>query len=353
MNNTRHAAGSTFPRILIVGPAWVGDMVMAQSLCITLKQRFPDCVIDVLAPAWSGPLLARMPEVHAAIELPVGHGEFGFGVRRSLGRSLRGRYYWAIITPRSWKKALVPFFAHVPRRTGYRGEWRYGLINDMRRLDKQMLPLAVQRYVALGLERDAVLPSPIPRPALRVDAANHAHLLATLGLNTAKPVIAIAPGAEGPGKRWPGERYAELSRRLIHGGKQVWVFGSGKERDLGDEIRRVAGESVTNLCGRTRLEDVIDLMSLANIVVTNDSGLMHVAAAVGARLVVIYGASSPDYTPPLTDKAEIVRTPPDFSRPRDDDRSRNRTDFFSGITVEMIEQSVLRPEGRTADSSLS
>lgn len=319
------------PGILIIGPAWVGDMVMTQSLCITLKQRFPDCEIDVLAPAWSGPLLARMPEVRAAIELPVGHGEFGFHARRRLGRSLRGRYDWAIVTPRSWKKALVPFFARVPRRTGYRGEWRYGLINDMRRLDKQVLPLAVQRYVALACERDATLPPPVPRPSLRVDVDNREPLLTSLGLDTAKPVIAMAPGAEGPGKRWPVEHYAELARRLGANGKQVWVFGSAKEAELGEAIQRGAGTGVRNLCGRTQLEEVIDLMSLAEMVVTNDSGLMHVAAAVGARLAVIYGASSPNYTPPLTDKAEIVRGEVPHSG-----------DYFSGITVDLVEQHVLQ-----------
>lgn len=312
-------------------------MVMLQSLCIALKQRFPDCSIDVLAPEWSGPLLARMPEVRAAIELPTKHGEFGFGARRRLGHSLRGRYDWAIVTPRSWKKALVPFFAHVPRRTGYRGEWRYGLINDMRPLDKKLLPLAVQRYVALGLERDAALPPSVPRPALRVDAANRERLLAKLGLNSSKPVIAMAPGAEGSGKRWPAGRYAELAKRLIGRGKQVWVFGSAKERELGEQIEGVAGTGVANLCGRTRLEDVVDLVSLAEIVVTNDSGLMHVAAAVGARIVVIYGASSPDYTPPLTDKAVILRASPNSDGPA----RRDDADYFAYASVDMVEVRVV------------
>lgn len=337
MNGTQHAARSTSPRILIVGPAWIGDMVMTQSLCITLRQRFPDCSIDVLAPAWSGPLLARMPEVHASIPLPISHGEFGFAKRRQLGRSLRGHYDWAIVTPRSWKKALVPFFAGVRRRTGYRGEWRYGLINDMRRLDKKLLPLAVQRYVALGLERDASLPPPVPRPALRVDMANRARLMATLGLNNSRPIIAMAPGAEGPGKRWPVERYAELAKRLVGRGKQVWVFGSAKEKDLGETIASSGGAGAVNLCGRTQLEDVVDLMPLAETVVTNDSGLMHVAAAVGAKIVVIYGASSPDYTPPLTDKAVILQA----HRVADGSARRGDTDYFAYADVAMVEAKVV------------
>lgn len=283
-------------------------MVMAQSLCITLKQRFPDCEIDVLAPAWSKPLLARMPEVHAAVTLPLGHGEFGFGARRRLGHLLRGRYDWAIVTPRSWKSTLVPFFAGIRQRTGYRGEWRYGLISDMRGLDKKVLTQTVQRYVALGLERDASLPpAEIPKPHLRVDPQNQQALMQKFALNRDAPIVALMPGAEyGPSKRWPVDRYGELAKRLLAAGKQVWVFGSVREQSLGEEITRIAGNKIVNLCGSTRLEDVIDLMALAETAVTNDSGLMHIAAALGIKVVAIYGSSSPDYTPPLTDKAEIV-----------------------------------------------
>ena len=282
-------------------------MVMAQSLFISFKQRFPDCEIDVLAPAWSKPLLARMPEVRSAVTLPLGHGDFGFGARRRLGHLLRGRYDRAIVLPRSWKSALVPFFAGIPQRTGYRGEWRYGLINDMRKLDKSVLTQTVQRYVALGLERGDVLPPPIPKPALRVETQNQKALLDKLSLNHERPIIALMPGAEyGPSKRWPIDRYGELAKRVLAAGKQVWVFGSAREQSLGEEITRIAGNRIVDLTGSTRLEDVVDLLALAEVAVTNDSGLMHIAAAVGVKLVAIYGSSSPDYTPPLTDKAEIV-----------------------------------------------
>jgi heptosyltransferase-2 len=298
---------ATPQRILVVGPAWVGDMVMAQSLFITLKQRFPHSEIDVLAPSWSRPLLARMPEVHAAVMLPVEHGEFGWGVRKRLGRALNRRYTRAVVLPRSWKSALVPAFASIPLRTGYRGEWRWGLINDMRTLDKKRLTQTVQRYVALGLERDAPVPSAIPHPHLRVDKGNQAMLLDINRLYLRKPVVALLPGAEyGPAKRWPIARYAELAKRLTAAGKQVWVFGSAKEHDLGDAIVKQAGEGAVNLCGNTKLVDAVDLLALAQCAVTNDSGLMHMAAAVGVKLVAIYGSSSPKYTPPLTDKAEVV-----------------------------------------------
>jgi heptosyltransferase II len=294
-------------RILVVGPAWVGDMVMAQSLFITLKARFPDADIDVLAPAWSRPLLARMPEVNSAVTLPLEHGDLGWGVRRRLGVTLYGRYQRAIVLPRSWKSALVPAFANIPIRTGYRGEFRYGLINDIRKLDKKQLTQTVQRYTALGLPQDASLPPPIPKPRLRVDADNQRLQLDLNRLNLDKPVVALLPGAEyGPAKRWPIERYGELAKRLKAAGRQVWVFGSAKENDLGEAIVQAAGEGVVNLCGQTKLADAVDLLALTECAVTNDSGLMHIAGAVGVRLVALYGSSSPDYTPPLTDKADVV-----------------------------------------------
>lgn len=341
MNHTQYPERSTAPGILIVGPAWVGDMVMTQSLLMTLKRHFPRCEIDVLAPAWSRPLVARMPEVRAPITLPLGHGQFRFGTRRRLGRLLRGRYDWAIVMPRSWKSALVPFFADIPRRTAYRGEWRYVLINDMRRLDKHLLPQAVQRFVALGLERDARLPPPVPRPALRVDAANRARLLQSFRLNTDKPIVALMPGAEGPAKRWPLDRYAELAKRLVAAGKQVWVFGSNKEQALGQQIVSVAGAGVENLCGSTRLEDAIDFISLAETAVSNDSGLMHVAAAVGVKVVAIYGSSSPDYTPPLTDKADIVYRHLDCSPCFQHDCPLGHTNCLNQISVDEVQQYIL------------
>ncbi len=294
-------------RVLVVGPAWVGDMVMAQSLFITLKQRGDVDAIDVLAPAWSLPLLARMPEVRHAIALSAGHGQLGLLSRWRLGRDLRDESYdRAIVLPRSLKAALVPWFARVPRRTGFRGEMRYGLINDMRTLDKQALPQVVQRYVTLGLEAGAELPASLPQPHLRVDLRNRDRLVGTLGLDTTRRVVAFLPGAEyGPAKRWPLAYYRETAQWLAERGYSVWVLGSAKEAADGETI---AGGNplIINLCGRTRLEDAIDLMSLAALAVSNDSGLMHVAAAVGVPLVAIYGSSSPDYTPPLTDKAQLM-----------------------------------------------
>lgn len=295
-------------KILVVGPAWVGDMVMAQSLFITLRRQDPDCEIDVLAPGWSLPLIARMPEVRRGIEMPVGHGEFGFGKLRRLGIGLRDeRYDRAIVLPRKLKAALAPWFARIPIRTGFRGESRFGLINDMRPLDESLLTQTVQRFVALGQVQASVAAPPIPEPRLRVDAANRARLLRELGLSQDRPVIAFMPGAEyGPAKQWPAEYYALLAAGLGKAGYQVWVLGSVRESALGESIRGGSGNVAVNLCGRTQLADAVDLLSLCAKAVTNDSGLMHVAAAVGIPLVAIYGSSTPAYTPPLTPKAEVL-----------------------------------------------
>ncbi|MGE0081405.1 MAG: lipopolysaccharide heptosyltransferase II [Thiohalomonadaceae bacterium] len=295
-------------RVLVVGPAWVGDMVMAQGLFKVLHARAPGTVVDVLAPAWSLPLLSRMDEVRRGITLPVGHGELAFGARRALGRSLRAEGYdQAIVLPRSLKAALVPFFARIPRRTGYRGEWRYGLINDMRPLDKEVLRQTVQRFVALGLPPESPLPPPIPRPQLRVDNENQARLVRELGLDLSRPAVAFMPGAEyGPAKRWPGTYYGEIGSRLVRQGYQVWLLGSAKDREAVGEVVASMRTGFIDLCGRTRLEDAIDLLGLATAALTNDSGLMHVAAAVGTPLVAIYGSSTPDYTPPLTERAIVL-----------------------------------------------
>ncbi|HID48686.1 MAG TPA: lipopolysaccharide heptosyltransferase II, partial [Chromatiales bacterium] len=294
-------------RYLVVGPAWVGDMVMAQSLFMTLKQQDPDCRIDVLAPDWSLPLLARMPEVNEAIALPVAHGELALAIRWRLGRQLRGRgYTQALVLPRSAKAALVPFLARVPLRTGYRGEMRYGLINDLRRLDRTVLVQTVQRMVALGLPPDAANPPEVPPPALTIDPGNQRQRIKQLGLAVEKPVIGLMPGAAyGPAKQWPLDRWRALAGSLLEEGFRVWIFGSEAERSLAATLRE-AGEGVIDLCGRTRLTDTVDLLAACRAAVSNDSGLLHVACATGIPVVGIYGSSTPAYTPPLSDRARIV-----------------------------------------------
>ena len=283
-------------------------MVMAQSLFISLQTMRQAIEIDVLAPAWSLPLLVRMPQVKQAIPVPIQHGQLGLRQRYKIGRQIKkNNYRQAIVLPRSYKAALIPFFAGIPQRTGYRGEMRYGVINDLRELDKSMLTQTVQRYVALGLSDKVVSAPHIYYPRLVVNKDNQRALLERLKLSTSKPIICIMPGAEyGPAKQWPIDKYRKLAEILVDRGFQIWVIGSEKEKAVGQKIQMQAMHDIVNLCGQTSLVDAVDLLALAETAVCNDSGLMHVACATGRRVTAIYGSSSPDYTPPLSDQAQII-----------------------------------------------
>ncbi len=285
---------------------------MALTRFTCLKQRHPDCQIDVLAPDWSRPILERMPEVRNALSFPLGHGVLELATRRKIGKSLAGQYDQAILLPNSLKSALVPFFAGIPKRTGWKGEMRYGLLNDVRNLDKQRLPLMIERFMALAYEPDAALPKPYPQPRLVIDNASREAALAKFGLSLDRPVLALCPGAEfGEAKRWPAEHYAKVAELKIRAGWQVWLFGSKNDHPGCEEIRArlIPGlrEESVNLAGETSLAEAIDLLSCAGAVVSNDSGLMHVAAALNRPLVAVYGSTSPQFTPPLADQVEIVR----------------------------------------------
>ena len=296
-------------RCLVVGPSWVGDMVMAQSLFIALKQRFPDLAIDVLAPAWSKPMLAAMPQVRAAIEMPLQHGELALATRYRLGKQLRTQQYdWAIVLPRSLKAALVPFWANIPVRTGYKGEMRYGLLNDIRPLDKSVLTMTVQRFVTLGLPQNAALPPAITSPSLSVadkqrETGRHKFLA-----NPSQPLLALCPGAEyGGAKRWPAAYFAAVAQHWIAQGGQVILLGSGKDSPVTAQIAStVDAPACVDLAGKTSLQEVMALLAVADQVVSNDSGLMHIAAAVDTPVIALYGSSDPTYTPPLSPKAHIL-----------------------------------------------
>ena len=299
-------------KILIVGPSWVGDMVMAQTLFIILKRQHADAIIDVLAPAWSRALLEHMPEVRKSVEMTVGHGEIGLGKRRVIARELNAeKYDQAIVLPNSLKSALVPWLARIPLRTGWRGEARSWLLNDCRVLNKQAYPLMVERFAALGFREDRPLPDDLPRPALTVDYDQRAAALGRLALDLSSPVLVLCPGAEfGAAKKWPARHYAEVARHWIAQKGQVWLMGSDKDTNDTESIRTLAGiehqSNCHNLAGKTSLGEAIDLMSCADKVVSNDSGLMHIAAALGIPLVVVYGSTSPEFTPPLARRVEIV-----------------------------------------------
>lgn len=296
-------------KILVVGPAWVGDMVMAQSLFKLLKQREPNTIIDVLAPAWSQPLLARMPEVASSIVMPLGHGQLDLRARYRIGKSLRDQgYRQAILLPNSFKSALIPYFATIPLRTGWRGEMRYLLLNDIRILDESRYPLMIERFMALGLPKDAPLPEKYPTPELRISSESQKKALERHGLTSpTRPILALCPGAEfGPAKRWPEEHYAAVANAKLKEGWDVWIFGSPKDGETAEKIMQLTEQRCVNLTGRTRLEEAVDLLALANAVVTNDSGLMHIAAALNRPLIAVYGPTSAGFTPPLNDEAKIT-----------------------------------------------
>lgn len=299
------------PSILVVGPAWVGDMLMAQSLFQVLKLEQVGVLIDVLAPTWSAGLLAHIPEVRHVIAHDIAHGQIAWKTRYRLGQELaKHGYQQAIVLPNSWKSALIPFWAKIPRRTGYIGEFRYGLLNDIRHLKKNVLPKTVDQFIALGLPKDDTRQGKLTLYP-RLSPGNADHILHRLNIPhiPEKPLLALCPGAEyGPAKRWPPEYFAQVAREKIEKGWQVWIFGSNtkKEIEIGNRIQALAGESCLNLCGKTQLGEAIDLLALARVIVSNDSGLMHIAAALGKPLIALYGSSSPDMTPPLTNKAHIL-----------------------------------------------
>lgn len=311
-------SSNTADRILIVGPSWVGDMVMAQSMFMQIKAQQPEAIIDVLAPAWSRPLLDRMPQVNRAIDLPFAHGELALSRRYRLGRELGARHYHQVILlPNSFKSALVPWFAGIPKRTGWRGEMRGWILNDCRVLDKDRLPLMVQRFIALALpaqaELPAALPEPMPVPQLMTDPASVQAALDAFGLQRTPAMLALCPGAEfGDSKQWPAEHYASVALAHINNGGQVWLFGSAKDRQVTDEIVArlplAQQTSCHNLAGLTSLAQAIDLLSVVSAVVSNDSGLMHIAAALHRPLVAVYGSTSAAFTPPLTDRVELLST---------------------------------------------
>jgi len=296
-------------RILIVSPSWVGDCMLMQPMLMRLKQRHPDCIIDVLAPPWTAALLRAMPEVYGVIINPFPHGVLHLAARYRLGKRLRtARYNQAIVLPNSWKSALVPYFAGIPLRTGFTGEARHILLNDKRKLDKTALPLMVERFALLAEDANNEVSRPLANPKLAISEEQRKAALGKLGLTLDKPVAAFCPGAEyGPAKRWPADYYADIAQRLQQHGYAVWLIGSGKDKPVADEINQLAGGWCNNLCGSTDLGDAIALLACARLVISNDSGLMHLAAALDLPLIALFGSSSPQFTPPLSGQAQVVR----------------------------------------------
>jgi len=293
-------------RILVVAPSWIGDMVMAQPMLATLQAK-GEVHIDVLALPWIKPLLLRMPGVNGVIDIPIGHGRLALAERYQLGKSLRGLYTQAIVLPNTLKSALIPWFARISKRTGYTGESRYGLLDDRRTLDKEGMPMLMTRYAALA-SADHSVDASLAYPVLQVSADQQSQTCQELSIEMpSTQILGLCPGAEfGEAKRWPTEHYAEVARHALDKQQAVWIFGSEKDQEVTQQINERCEGRCLDLAGQTTLYQAIDLMSLTQTVVTNDSGLMHVACALGRRVIALFGSTSPAYTPPLSDQATVL-----------------------------------------------
>lgn len=295
-------------------------MVMSQTLYTLIKELDPNTIIDVLAPAWCKPILDRMPEVNRAIEMPIGHGELNLATRLKIGLTLRTeKYTQAIVLPNSAKSALIPWFANIPKRTGWKGEFRYGLLNDLRS-NKKAFQYMTERYAALAHKKSEMIDSGslgglvnLPKPNLSINSKLQQLTIDKFSLSSDRDAVGLCPGAEfGPAKKWPEEHYAKVAESTASQGKQVWLFGSQKDIETCNKIQSLVArdyqQHIHILAGQTSLIEALDLLAACKTVVSNDSGLMHIAAAVGCHVIGVYGSTSPDYTPPLSNTVDIIST---------------------------------------------
>jgi heptosyltransferase-2 len=285
-------------RSLVVAPQWIGDAVMTEPLLRRLQARGEQLSVGALP--WVAPVYRAMPQVREVIVFPFAHGGLQWRARRQLASSLQGRFDCAYVLPNSLKSALLPFLAGIPRRVGYLGEARVGLLTHrLKNPPKDRRPAMVEWYARLAGDDGLA----VERPRLQLDAAGVDELLDSHGLRRGQYLV-FAPGAEyGPAKRWPAVRFAELARAVD---SPVLLLGSPKEAQLCEPIAGAAPSRCLNLCGRTSLLQAMQLLSAARALVSNDSGLMHVAAAFGVPQVALFGSSSPRHTPPLNPKADVV-----------------------------------------------
>ena len=294
--------------ILLVPYMWIGDFVRCHSVVKLLKMRWPSRPVDVLTTTNCAPLLDYMPGVRKGIVVDLPRKRLAFGRHHALARRLRGGGYgWALVMPRTWKGALAPFLAGIPQRTGFVGEMRFGLINDLRHGERG-LPRMVDRCAMLALPKGEHPPPEWPKPELLVRAPEiaawrHRHALPSDG----RPVVALAPGAVGPSKRWPVDYYAELARGVAAEGMRIWVVGSSAEKDIASVIVKAAPEAAHDLTGAD-LRNAILALAAADVAVSNDSGLLHVAAALGTASIGIFGPTSPWHWAPLNPLAAVIET---------------------------------------------
>jgi heptosyltransferase II len=291
-------------RTLVIAPQWIGDAVMTQPLMARLHARGD--VINVAALPWVAPVYRAMPQVTEVIELPFAHGRLDWSQRRAVAASLKGRFEVALVLPNSIKAALIPWLARIPLRIGYQGEGRPWLLNQ-RLPNPSGRPPMVAFYSALVDKSEGVDSRPTDSPVLQFDASVLKQATASVGVQ-ARDYWVFAPGAEyGPAKCWPASHYAELARALFaRHGQLVLLLGSGKEAALCEQIATAAPGACRVLAGKTSLIDAMGLIAASRGVVSNDSGLMHVAAAFGVPQVAVFGSTSPEHTPPLNSRAQVI-----------------------------------------------
>ena len=297
--------------ILIVPYVWIGDFVRCHSVVKLLRAQAPDRPVDIVSSTLCAPLADYMPGIRQAIVIDLPRRRLGVALQRQLASRLReGRYAQALVMSRKWKAALAPWLAGIPLRTGFAGEFRFGLLNDVR-FGERKLPRMIDQMGALALPKGASLPGEWPLPELKVPADEVARWRAQRGLAAdGRPIVTLSPGAVGAGKAWPAGHYGELARALVKDGASVWVLGGPNETPLAKQIADAAGQRVRDLTGAD-LRNAILALAAADAAVTNDSGLMHVSAAIGTPTVAIFGPTSPWHWKPLNPIAAILEPPGD------------------------------------------
>jgi heptosyltransferase-2 len=302
--NSNNGAGDS--PILIVPYMWIGDFVRCHSVVKLLNARFPDRPVDMLATTLCAPIADYMPGLRRAVIADLPRSRLALPKQLALARRLKCEGYGtALVMPRTWKSTLAPFFAGIPERTGFVGEARFVLLNDLR-FGEKVLPRMVDRCAALALPSGTTAPQAWPLPELKVprdevDSWRNKRGLARDG----RPVVTLAPGAVGPSKRWPSASYAALARRLLANGFAVWVLGGPDEKPLAAEI--VGDTAARDLTGHD-LRDAIVALAAADTAVSNDSGLLHIAAALGTPSIGIFGPTSPWHWAPLNPLAATIET---------------------------------------------
>jgi heptosyltransferase-2 len=306
--------------VLIVPFVWIGDFVRCHSVVRLLRAQDPDRPVDMVSSTLCAPIADYMPGVRKVLISDQPRKRLGWAIQQDLAARLRSEGYGqALVMSRKWKAALAPWLAGIPVRTGFAGEARFGLINDMR-WGERRLPRMIDQMGTLALPKNAALPADWPLPQLQVPAEELARWRDQRGLKAdGRPVVTLSPGAVGPGKAWPPGHYAELARALTHDGASVWVLGGPSETATARQIAEAGGANVIDLTG-IDLRNATLALAAADAAVTNDSGLMHISAAIGTPTVAIFGPTSPWHWKPLNPVAAILEPPGD-----DAARQRART----------------------------